>query len=70
MDASPPPERNLTGAPEQLFDLGTDPGECRDVASAQPQVVQRLGAALDHWFAEVEADRSSLGRGDSDRSDG
>lgn len=68
VDGSPPPERNLTGAPEQLFDLGTDPGECRDVASAQPQVVQRLGAALDHWFAEVEADRSSLGKGDSDRA--
>ena len=50
-------ERELTAAREQLFDLGTDPGERRDLASTQPQVVRHLGAALDRWFAEVEAER-------------
>ncbi|MFM7137051.1 MAG: sulfatase-like hydrolase/transferase [Planctomycetota bacterium] len=40
----------------ELFDLGADPGEQHDVAAGQPEVVARLGAAYDAWWASVQAD--------------
>jgi arylsulfatase len=37
----------------QLFDLVADPGERSDVAAEHPEVVGRLDAAYDAWWAEV-----------------
>jgi len=37
----------------QLFDLRADPGEQTDVAGEHPEVVARLDAAYDKWWAEV-----------------
>ncbi len=35
-----------------LFDLQADPGERRNVAAENPEVVRRLAAALETWLAE------------------
>lgn len=37
----------------RLYDLGTDPGEQRDLAAVHPEVVQKLAKNHDAWFAEV-----------------
>ncbi len=47
-------------APPLLYNIRTDSGETRDLASAEPGQVRRLGAILDHWFEEVEAERLTL----------
>jgi arylsulfatase A-like enzyme len=39
--------------PLQLFDLETDPGETRDLAPAQPEIVQRLRARWEQWNSEL-----------------
>jgi len=40
----------------QLYDLKADPGETTDVAAEHPDVVARLEAAYDRWWAEVVPD--------------
>ena len=35
-----------------FFDLKADPGEQKDVAAANPAVVQRLAADYDQWWAK------------------
>lgn len=42
-------------ARDMLFDLHADPGEQRNVAAENPQVVQRMAAALDHWLDECSS---------------
>jgi arylsulfatase len=42
--------RNLWTGDEQLFALQTDPGELRDEAKGNPDVVKRLDAQLDAWM--------------------
>ena len=37
------------GAPTQLFNLATDPGEGKDLAAEQPEVLARLRKAYDQW---------------------
>lgn len=37
--------------PPELYDLAADPGETADLAAARPDLVARLGAALDDWLA-------------------
>ena len=37
----------------ELFDLKNDPGETKNVAAEHPDVVARLEAAYDKWWAEV-----------------
>jgi len=37
----------------QLYDLKADPGEKTDLAATNPEVVKRLEAAYDRWWAEV-----------------
>ena len=37
----------------QLFDVSTDPGEEHDIAAAHQDVVARLDAEYDHWWASV-----------------
>jgi hypothetical protein len=36
-----------------LFDLADDPHELRDLAAAEPALVQRALAALDRWHGEM-----------------
>ena len=37
----------------ELYDLKTDPGEKNDIAAEHPDVVKRMDAAYDQWWAEV-----------------
>ncbi len=39
----------------ELYDLGSDPGETRDLAAKEPEVRERLLAQLSAWRAEVGA---------------
>jgi len=40
----------------ELYDLAGDPAEAADVAAAHPDVVMRLAATYDAWWAGVQAD--------------
>lgn len=40
---------------DRLFDLNVDPAEQRDLAASHPDLVRRLGAALDAWEQDVDA---------------
>ena len=44
-------------APFELYDLLDDPGETTDLAGRRPEVVERLTADYDRWFADVSASR-------------
>lgn len=57
LDADLPDYAGVVPAMPQLYDLDSDPGEARDVAADHPDVVARLVATYDVWFAEVEAER-------------
>jgi len=46
--------------PAQLYDLGSDPYEQRDLAVERPEILSRMQAALDEWFGSVERDRLSI----------
>lgn len=57
----PWPERAIPAAgPELLFDVQEDPFELNDLAQRHRDVRQRLSAALDDWFDEVEAERNAI----------
>jgi arylsulfatase A-like enzyme len=43
----------LRGKPAELFDLAADIGETRNLAGLEPEVAQRLAAALDTWDKEL-----------------
>lgn len=43
----------LSGQPAELYDLSTDIGETRNLATEKPAVVARLVAALDAWDKEL-----------------
>ena len=43
--------------PMELYDIGADPGEERDVAGDHPEVVADLRARYERWFADVESER-------------
>jgi arylsulfatase A-like enzyme len=60
IDASPLPTHDVVGEAPQLFDLEADPGEEHDLAAAHPDVVARLHAELERWFADVDGERRSL----------
>jgi len=49
---------NAAPAPKnwELYDLKADPGETMNVAAEHPEVVARLEAAYDRWWAEVVPD--------------
>jgi uncharacterized sulfatase len=38
---------------DELYDLSTDPGQTRNVASLQPDIVRRLRADYDAWWSDV-----------------
>jgi arylsulfatase len=37
----------------ELYDLSTDPGEKRDLATERPEVVSGMGEVYDRWWSEV-----------------
>ncbi len=37
----------------ELFDLATDPGEKKNIAAEHPDIVKKMDAAYDQWWAEV-----------------
>ncbi len=37
----------------QLYDLGKDPGQSRDIAREQPEVVESMGAAYEAWWTSI-----------------
>ena len=39
---------------KELYDMDTDPGQKKDVASGNPRVVERLTKFYDEWWAELE----------------
>lgn len=41
------------GKPDELYNLGNDVSEARDIASANPAVLARLAGALDAWNKEL-----------------
>jgi len=41
----------------QLYDMTTDPGQQRDIATIEPWVVTRLAALYDAWFDDVARER-------------
>lgn len=43
------------GKPDELYDLGKDVAEAKDLATSRPQDVARLGAALEAWDKELIA---------------
>lgn len=52
-EVPPPP------APE-LYNLAEDPLERSNLAASQPDRVRRMGAELETWFEEVEAERATI----------
>ena len=54
VEEGPPPPMD---APWELYDLTADPGEQRDLAAAMPDLVERMHAGYDAWFADVTATR-------------
>jgi arylsulfatase/arylsulfatase A len=47
-----------SNAPE-VYDLLDDPGEAHDICPDYPDIVERLSAAYDTWFAEVSSTREN-----------
>ncbi len=45
----------IAGTPDELYDLEADVAESRNLAAAQPEVLRRLGAALEAWDKELIA---------------
>jgi len=45
----------VRGEPLQLYNLAADIGETRDLAAAQPEIVNRLQARFDQWNSELIA---------------
>ncbi|HET8550451.1 MAG TPA: arylsulfatase [Bryobacteraceae bacterium] len=41
----------------ELYDLGVDPAETKDVAATHPEVVTKLVTEYEHWFRDVSATR-------------
>ena len=56
LDAELPDYAGVMPEPPHLYDLEADPGENHDLAADHPDVVERLAAIYDRWFADVFAD--------------
>lgn len=42
-----------TAKPWQLYDMEKDPAQLHDLAEEQPEIVVKLSAAYDRWFADI-----------------
>ncbi len=42
---------------KELYDLEADPGEQRDLAAQEPQVVARMRKGVEEWFKDVSSER-------------
>jgi arylsulfatase A-like enzyme len=47
---------DASAKPWQLYDMETDPGQKRDIASEHPEIVQDLSARYDAWFADISSE--------------
>lgn len=54
------PDHPLYSGPPQLYDLGRDPGETRDVAADHPERVAELTARLEPWLALGVVQRGTM----------
>jgi arylsulfatase A-like enzyme len=52
--------RNTNPGRLELYDLSEDPGESRDVAEKHPEIVKRLGAAMDAIRKELGDSRLGI----------
>jgi len=49
-------DRSIEGpARYELYDIAADPGETRDLASAHPDIVEKMKKQYDNWFDDVAA---------------
>lgn len=48
---------DASATPWQLYDMEADPGQEKDIASEQPDLVQKLAAQYDSWFADISSSR-------------
>jgi arylsulfatase A-like enzyme len=49
-------DRSIEGPPRfELYDIARDPGESKDLAKAQPKVVEKMKEQYDAWFSDVAA---------------
>lgn len=44
----------------ELYNIGTDPGQVKDVSGNQPDISKKMRSHYEEWWTEVEADRSKL----------
>ncbi len=47
-------------APDELYDISADPGETRNMAADQPDLLARMIARYDTWFDEMAAERADV----------
>jgi arylsulfatase A-like enzyme len=46
---------DASATPWQLYDMETDPGQEKNIASEHPDLVQKLAAQYDTWFADISS---------------
>jgi arylsulfatase A-like enzyme len=46
---------DASASPWQLYDMETDPGQEKDIASEHPDLVQKLAAQYDSWFTDISS---------------
>ncbi|MDG2167159.1 MAG: arylsulfatase [Opitutales bacterium] len=51
---------NRTKNQLQLYDIGKDPGESKDIKQQKPEVVEELLSSYEAWYASVKASRNML----------
>ena len=47
---------DASATPWQLYDMESDPGETKDIAADQPDIVKQLSDRYDAWFADISRD--------------
>ena len=47
---------DASATPWQLYDMEIDPGETKDIAADQPDIVKQLSDQYDAWFADISRD--------------